>query len=265
MPENYHTAEAFQTRMNARMMKPTPITDWRAYYHVALMPGWEPVVAEQLAVFAHVGIKIVHGAILTADAVNLGKLHSIAAHYGVSWGDEQPLFNPDFGKCEGPTLQMAKNWATANNEAAVLYTHTKGVSVPKDKHKRQWRRVMAARMIGEWKRNLERLQQADVVGCAWQSSVDFPHFCGNFWWARSDWLTNLPDIEAYRNSRPDFSWAGAHSWKDRMYAETWLGSRPWHHVDSVVPVGYRMWADDVHALDATVKGFDYDAPLYLGE
>ena len=262
----FHSDPAFNARMTERMLHPKPVTNWRAYYHVSLMPGWEPVVAEQLAVFAHVGVTTVYGAVLAANAESVAKLNKIAAHYGVAWGEEiNPLFDPGFGKCEGPTLEKILAWAKETPDAAVLYVHTKGASVPHDRHKRRWRHAMTARMVGEWRENLKRLETADLVGCAWQPDRDFPHFCGNFWWARTDWLAHLPGIEEYRASRPDFLWAGVHSWKGRMYAETWVGCRPWHHVDSVVPVGYKMWSDDLYALTATVKGFDYDAPLYLGD
>jgi hypothetical protein len=46
------------------------------------MPGWEPVVAEQLALLAHVGLKDVKSYIIGPTEAQQRVLE-IAAHYGV--------------------------------------------------------------------------------------------------------------------------------------------------------------------------------------
>lgn len=237
------------------------MTAHAVFYHAALMSGWEPIVAEQMALFRHVGLMSINSFVLGSNSDRCRFL-GIARHYGVAV--EVVGTAAEFRLCEGPTLTAAHTWAQ-RNAGALFYVHTKGASAPQDAHKRKWRRVMARYVVGGWRDVLRRLEVADMVGAAWQHSADFPHWCGNFWAARSDWLANLPTPDEHRYSRPDFSWAGVHSWRDRMFAETWVGCRPYHHIDDRLWGNFEMWSDRVFALDDRVEGFDYAADRFLGE
>jgi hypothetical protein len=259
----YHTREAFEARMRQRRESPRPITQYAVFYHAALMTGWEPIVAEQLALFGHVGLTDIKSVVLSPSAADRRRFLDIARHYGVSVDVVGTA--REFRPCEGPTLTAVHAWAGQHAGAAVLYVHTKGASAPSDPHKAKGRRVMARYVVGGWRDNLKRLEAADTVGCAWQHSHNFPHWCGNFWAARTDWLTHLPAPDEYRHSRPDFLWAGVHSWRDRMFAETWVGCEPFHHIDDQLWGNFKLWSEDAFALDDRVPGFDYSAPLYLGE
>lgn len=251
---SYHTREAFEARMASRRANPVRPDPVRFFYHAALMPGWRAVVGEQLRVLAASGVDRVVSYVL-GSAADRDEFVAAAAARGVAV--ELAGHAEDFGLCEGPTIVALYKWARDNPSGASFYFHTKGVSVPHDAHKRQWRRVMGRYVVAEWRRNLDELAVADVLGCAWQPSRDYPHFCGNFWAARNDWLANLPDPEAYPKSRPDFRWAGTHSWRKRMWCETWLGSAPWHHVRDRIGHGVALWADAVWGYPGTVHGVDY--------
>lgn len=254
----YHTREAFEARARERSERPRPITECAVFYHAALMPGWEPIVTEQMALFGHVGLREVRSVVLAEGARDRDRLLALAGHFGVRVevvGEAR-----DFGPCEGPTLATAHAWARQNTGAAVVYVHTKGASAPADPHKRRWRRVMARYVVGDWSANLKRLERADSVGCAWQHLSDYPHWCGNFWAARADWLAHLPTPDDYRHSRPDFLWSGTHSWRERIFAETWLGSEPFHHVDDRLWGNCPLWTERVFALDDRIDGFDYEGP-----
>lgn len=259
----YRTREAFEARMRQRRESPCPIAEHAVFYHAALMHGWEPIVAEQMALFGHVGLIEIKGFVLSSCTADRDRFLDVAGHYGVRVdvvGESH-----EFRLCEGPTLAAAHTWAKENTAAAVFYVHTKGASEPANPHKQKWRRVMARYVVGDWQDNLKRLEVADMVGCAWQHLCDFPHWCGNFWAARADWLAHLPTPDEHRHSRPDFLWSGAHSWRDRIFAETWVGCEPFHHIDDRLWGNCQLWSEHAFALDDRVLGFDYDAPHYLGE
>lgn len=103
-------------------------------------------------------------------------------------------------------------------EYAVLYAHSKGAYDDSDANA-AWRRSMTARVVGQWERCVELLEEGyDCVGCHWVKAEDYrsgdefkgepPFFAGNFWWAKSSFLRTLPP--------PDN--------KNRWAAEMWLSS-----------------------------------------
>lgn len=262
MSEDYYTREAFEARLAARRANPVPPDPVAFFYHAALMPGWRPIVAEQFAVLAASGVTAVTAGVL-GTFEDMRSFRRIAARYGVPV--QVACHSPDLRRMEEPTITAIHTWSRANPAGAAFYIHTKGASNPSDAHKRQWRRVMMRNVVNEWRLNLTLLSVADIVGCAWQPSADYPHFCGNFWASRCDWLSKLAPPLDYRDGRPDFSWAGWMSWKERCYCETWLGSQAWHHVEDRLGMGVPLWHDAVWRYPAECPGVDYAAPVYLGD
>jgi hypothetical protein len=80
------------------------------------------------------------------------------------------------------------------NIGMYWYIHTKGVS--KYNHinypnLRDWRILMEYWLIRKWKDRYNDLNNNDVVGINY-TNAPHPHFSGNFWWARSDYIANNP-------------------------------------------------------------------------
>lgn len=246
-------------RLAARGATPQPFGPPEVFYHAALMPGWEPIVAEQCAVLRAAGLFRVNTFALSPGTEELARMRAIASHYGISLTILGT--HPDFHRYETPTLQAAYDWARSNPDGSVLYFHTKGASNPADGHKRRWRRVMGRLMLAEWRTNADLLARYDVVGADWQHLADFPHFAGNFWAARCEWLSHLPRPDEYQASRPVASWAG-HPW-ERMSAELWLGSRPYHAMFDRLAHG-TLYTDDLWNHPFNIDGVNYDEPIYLG-
>lgn len=113
--------------------------------------------------------------------------------------------NLDTTKCEFPTLD--KLWEDSQTEDInVLYLHTKGVfRKPTSIPIRNWTEYMSYFTIERWrdvlpllseyesagvnrlkhnKLMLKQLKQSEQAGCT--------HYSGNFWWARSSYIKNLP-------------------------------------------------------------------------
>lgn len=252
----YHSQEAFEARLADRRANPVLPLPHRAYWHVALMPGWEPIVAEQLALLKHVGLSPL-AFVLAQQKADYDRFRAAALTMSVNV--EVVGFADDFLLGEGPTINALWESARAEPDGSTLYFHTKGMSNPSCPHKRHWRRAMMRHVVAEWEHNLGKLAVDDLVGCAWQTDPNYPHFCGNFWAARNDWLANLPHPDEYRYGRRDFQWAGTHhSWQKRIYVETWVGSRPFHSVHDRVAIGYPLWSEAVYEVNYDmVPGFDW--------
>jgi hypothetical protein len=192
-----------------------------AFYHIAAMGNWKDVVREQMATFDVAGLgPICH---VNGDESDV--------EYVKSLGLKVASDSRDLHEYETPTLELVHRWCCDNPTGAVAYFHTKGVSAPADESKAAWRRLMMRHVIWEWRRNLRRLEIADLVGVNWIDSADHPHFSGNFWMARTDWVASrLPAPREHRDrGGPRIM---GNPW-ERWHAEAWVGANQWHIVDSL--------------------------------
>jgi hypothetical protein len=120
------------------------------------------------------------------------------------------------------TLAIISRMTQGMNEVnACLYLHTKGASGD-NIIQQAWRKYMLDFNVGCWENALHKLNSYHLFGVNWSYSnfafdTTFPwpksrlygHFMGNFWWARSDYLSGLPT--------PSLEWSS------RYTAEAWAG------------------------------------------
>ena len=234
-PLEYHTRAAFDVRMQQR--RANPIKPWPlgVFYHVACMNNWREVFDEQADTFDRLGLAPVAGVLGSEDDAEY-----VAERMKVAY------LSPTLTEYEVPTLELAWEWAKRNPDAAVMYAHTKGVSNPTDANKPAWRSLMTRYVIEAWEANVERLAEYDAIGVDWQQSAIHPHFSGNFWLARADWLKQLNSPTEYR-AKGGPTIAG-NAW-ERMAAEVWIGSKPFHHVESLCCTDTNLWSgSDVFRL-----------------
>jgi hypothetical protein len=90
---------------------------------------------------------------------------------------------------------MLKKASEYSSNTPMLYVHTKGVSHTHPilkKNVNAWVRYLDVYNINKWERCLDGLVDNDAAGGFYVE--DPKHFQGNFWWANSDYLKNLPRI-----------------------------------------------------------------------
>ena len=112
-------------------------------------------------------------------------------------------------------------------------------------------------VVANWRENLDLLAEYDFVGANWQHATDFPHYQGNFWLSRGDWLANLPDPLLYRDRNRHIKFAGQAF--RRMFAEAFLGCRPWHHLKSLFCEHHQWWQrkEQTDYAYREIPGFTY--------
>ena len=115
---------------------------------------------------------------------------------------------------EAVTLHAMHEWCKDNPGRKTLYAHTKG-AFHDERLNDAWRLAMARKLVLHGRERLPELDTYDVVGMHWITPRQFsfnkvpnPFFAGNFWWARSEYVARLPEIDL----------AG-----ERHVAEGWLG------------------------------------------
>jgi hypothetical protein len=233
------------------------------FYHVAAMNTWRSVVAEQLRLLAHVGLTTGVTVGLLGDAEDAATVTALAARFGVAI--DIAFRRPDLSLAELPTLAMLHGWAKRQPPGRpVLYLHTKGVSRPTDRVRIAWRRAMQRYTVADWPDHVRLLtaevDPVDLAGFCWTDSITHhPHFSGNVWMARCGWVAALDPPGAYRLSRPvDFQWGGE-PWRQRMFCETWIGSRGGARVAALGCRNVQVWKGDaIYDFDTTVPGFRYE-------
>ena len=122
-------------------------------------------------------------------------------------------------RSEIPTMRLIQEWVPDHPGWDVLYFHTKGVTHPREPLYENWRNRMAHYCVDQWRDCVRDLDCGhDAVGCHWLTPAAFPgavtspFFGGTFWWARSEYLAQLPPLPPA-------------TWENRYEAESWIGRR----------------------------------------
>ncbi len=115
----------------------------------------------------------------------------------------------DLGKTKGElfTLWHLKEFCNYVPDSKIWYIHTKGVSINegvKFDNAQCWRKYMEYFIIDKYKDCIDSLENFDACGVEWQleNAEKFTKiwgrkakaaFSGNFWWATSNYIKNLPE------------------------------------------------------------------------
>lgn len=215
------------------------------FYHVALMKNWMDIVRRQLASI------IASGLYNKTDTIFINVLGP-AEHYMAFKGmiDNHTKFkivyhNSELSLFEFPILEFMRNFCIKNPHVKCWYIHTKGASIgeshvhlfgiPLEKIKKnveEWRFYMDFFIVQQNSRCIESLDHHDVVGVNWRTNPK-PHFSGNFWWARGDYIKSLPNLNLM---------SAAVEAEKRWLCEFWLGSNPHARVNNIltIPAGYNV-------------------------
>jgi hypothetical protein len=186
-------------------------------WHCAILGGCFQIAEEQLAALAACGLTSV---LCTHLGPGLAQVQETAARKGIQLivMDSDP--NVDHYETRAmETIEKLARW----HQGAFLYLHTKGASAPFDEDKARWRRLMQRELVDNWRLHLPRLADHDVIGVDWISWPPHPHFSGNFWLARADWIRKLPSFSSWHRSLGFV----------RFSCEFWIGAAPTPRVGSL--------------------------------
>lgn len=186
------------------------------FVHAAAMGEWRQVLGEHLEAIRGSGLYD------RCDRVEVCESH-------------------DPGDFEYPTLTRLYGHA-AGSDGCCFYTHLKGVSKTQDhweahkefyrrfaglesrdallRRERSWRKYMEHFVVGRHAECVALLRDHDLVGVEWRDRP-FPHFSGNFWWARNDYVRGLPSPLDFRDAHAGYR---DDMGSDRSLAEFWVGS-----------------------------------------
>ena len=167
------------------------------FFHVYLKSGYSRILIDKFKKFKSSGLydsanKIyltLYGDIeLNSEFLNELKDMYSKIEYGIV---SNAVFNN-----EPDTLNlMIKKANEYESNTPMLYLHTKGLSYTNPDVKKNveaWVRYLDLYVINKWKECVESLKDNDSAGGFYVE--DPKHFQGNFWWANSDYIKNLPKL-----------------------------------------------------------------------
>lgn len=154
---------------------------------------------------------------------------------------------------EYPTLDLMKSEcdALAEEEFYICYFHLKGLSRGNDSRSSDWRHYLNYWTIERWQDNIAKLDEGmDTVGINFIEHP-WPHYSGNFWWARASYIRKLtplthPDKIEWGKPSKFIVTDSLDSGNFRYEHEAWIGS--------AAPV----WAELHHGPGGNTPGWHYD-------
>lgn len=161
--------------------------------------------------------------------------------------DRDMLYSRNSDRSCTEDITLKRIWEDCKKEdMKVLYFHSKGSTsyssnvnvdnIIKHKEYFYWRSFMNWAAIKHWDLCEYALPDYDIAGGDYREEPS-PHFCGNFWWATSDHIKQLPD-PIDKTWWQELQKRTTDSWIKqapvRMYDEMWIGAREGIKVYNVV-------------------------------
>ncbi len=227
--------------MNDRNL-PAATGDVYGFFHIATLGPWKEIVADHFSLLRKSGLYRL------TKKVFIGIIGPHATEF-LPDDDKAEVIHRSQNEAdfEFPTLTFLHEFCKTH-ECKAFYIHTKGVS-RNSPMTDGWRRYMAHFIIERHADCLAALDSHDVCGVNW-TQFPWPHFSGNFWWARSQYVAGLEPLSGLATSRrfnADAPWLEA-----RHECERWIGSHP-----SVRPLCFHQ--SQVDHYQVLYPPWEYDA------
>jgi hypothetical protein len=190
------------TRRRGGLGQPAP----RIFFHIFCGPHTLPILKDQIKALLLSGLYERVSAIrccLAGEGGAMAAVKDLLRSVGRKF--EIACEAPGDASAERLTLLQLRREVRSGEK--ILYLHTKGVSRPGNEAVAWWRTWMEWHLLSRFADCLAALDTHDLVGCSWLVGAQNPiggeggvprpvgpHFPGNFWWARGDYLQRLPEV-----------------------------------------------------------------------
>jgi hypothetical protein len=246
------------------------------YYHI-----WSPPSSDIWKLFLDEQIKRIYKSGITKYAdIHCGingkgseRVCEFVKNY--NWINILEVSNTD-EQYEGFTLKYLHQHSLNDTYEKVGYIHTKGISFlsgdrdhnpnkPGVRDSSQdktliainsWRHFLEWGCVDMWKRNVDILDNFQVSGVNYSASP-WPHYSGNFWWSRSDYIKTLENPIERMNKKS--GWAN-----QRLSFESWIGigNPKSHSIKNIMFQAYYPQNDDIYPSVVDLSNFYLNLPSY---
>lgn len=155
------------------------------YIHVCTINNWESVLNHILSVIFNT-----HEFINHIDQIKIFMIGTERFEYRHDKISVVHLSH-NISLYERPTLYRLYIDSDTDTEFNALYLHTKGISHNnRNPNVTDWTNLMLYWLIEQYPLCLAALEHHDTVGINYKDTPQ-PHYSGNFWWARSNYIKTL--------------------------------------------------------------------------
>lgn len=227
----------------------------KAYYHIHLTDDpliWSSIFLEQMKCLEDSGLlthlKEMDITCIAQDDERIGMFVQLCKSYNIPIrltmvrnpfdNDRDMLYNRNTDRSFTESITLKRIWEDCKTQdMKVLYFHSKGStsystnigidSILKHKQYYYWRAFMNWAVLTKWAKCEYALDDHDVAGGDYRQ-IPLSHFCGNFWWATSDHIKQLPDPldkSLWYNLKNTTDNEYIISAPVRMYDEFWIFAR----------------------------------------
>jgi len=171
------------------------------FYHVADLPHWNEVMSDQMTKMSESGlldrIDELHVCTNGKESSFNAARKAMSEYSNIYWQhvNEHSLIG------EYPTLNVLKRYCdTHTEEFLVMYVHLKSLSAWGDANRLDWRHYMDYWQLERWEDCVNVLLQGyETAGINFNDKPNvqndnWPHYSGNFWWARASYIRRLPQL-----------------------------------------------------------------------
>lgn len=179
------------------------------YYHIYGVENVQPIIDEQLSLIqTHFNFPHILNVGISIGNNNIPNTWLWDSFYN----NNKPNYRIRDVRANGSefvTLDLIeKDRETFGNSDYILYLHTKGASKidrPNYNILEGWRRYMNYFNIEKVSNVFKIFEQTDynTYGCNFVSDAHRPHYSGNFWWAKSDYIKSIDVTDVNKNIRFD--------------------------------------------------------------
>ena len=172
-------------------------TEINIFIHVALLDGWFEKVHKYILLIDSSGLfNIVNNIYLCFVGKDDIDISNFDDHNRKKILVKRVSTNlTDF---ELPTQKLLYDFCSNNKNSYILYIHTKGVGKEKNLCIEDWIDYMLHFLINKHTVALENLSTNSTVGVDLRNEPTL-HYSGNFWWAKSSYISTLPDPLLFNN------------------------------------------------------------------
>ena len=173
------------------------------YFHVCQKEGWEICFAR---IFQEIKQSGLYDATDEIRCVIVNNSDSVISHPCLTDPKMCIIYQGNSLQYERPTLLHMRRAVDVDESCVYWYVHTKGLrwmNTPKEQNVVDWVQVLLHWNITKWKEAEIALKTHDVYGCN-HTGVPVAHYSGNFWWATSAYVQNLPDVIGNGYNDPKF-------------------------------------------------------------
>ena len=167
------------------------------YYHIFVNPFPESVrlVEEQLDTIKNSSIYPLIECVMCCITGNNKPNFDHICQKVATLGNKFKIKKSQLNDTTGERFTLTELLNDAQKDTAYLYIHSKGITRINQPHMyacvTDWRKCMEFFLITHGERYLYLLENHDTLGIFKHPTYKLPHYSGNFWWARGDYLIAL--------------------------------------------------------------------------